>query len=104
MIGLLETPAIARRFGRLGEADLDALRIECFDISHTQGEAAVASCVVYHGNGMKKSDYRRFNIEGVTGGDDYAAMRQALTLFVNRLFTREIVGLPAEEGAALLAR
>ncbi|MDP3902498.1 MAG: excinuclease ABC subunit UvrC [Methylococcaceae bacterium] len=69
-------------------------RLECFDISHTQGQQTVASCVVFDKEGPVKSAYRRFNIEGITGGDDYAAIHQAVFRRFKRLQQDEMVNAP----------
>ena len=80
-IKLISKSGLMARFEALQETlQLDEIpvRLECFDISHTMGEATVASCVVFTPEGAFKTDYRRYNITGITPGDDYAAMKQAL--------------------------
>ncbi|GAB3272246.1 excinuclease ABC subunit UvrC [Parahaliea aestuarii] len=82
---------LARVQALQAELGLDDLpeRMECFDISHSSGEATVASCVVFDQEGPRKGDYRKFNIEGVAAGDDYGAMQQALERRYKRLQSGE---------------
>lgn len=98
---LASSSSIRRQFEALGEfLQMDAApeRIECFDVSHTAGEAAVASCVVFNQAGPLKSDYRRFNVTPDVGGDDYASMAEA----IRRRFVRVAKGEIATADVVLI--
>jgi len=87
-----ESKSVQQRLQALSDVfslDETIKRIECFDISHTQGDQTVASCVVFTEAGITKSDYRRYNIKGITPGDDYAAMRQAIERRYKRVLKEE---------------
>lgn len=89
---LAERESVHNRLQALSDVfqlDETIKRIECFDISHTQGDQTVASCVVFTDQGITKSDYRRYNISGITPGDDYAAMRQAILRRYKRVLKEE---------------
>ncbi|WP_307012044.1 excinuclease ABC subunit UvrC [Acinetobacter calcoaceticus] len=78
-------------------------RIECFDISHTMGEAPIASCVVFDQGGARKRDYRQFAIQDITGGDDYAAMRQALTRRYKKVILPDLLLIDGGKGQLHMA-